>query len=63
MGEDLTSSPRQLEFVDRDFDSEDHESDYGHDFRYDHDFDFDHEPMKDFTACDKECGYCGNCDY
>ena len=23
----------------------------------------DHELMKDFTACDKECGYCGNCDY
>ena len=29
----------------------------------DHDFDYDHEPMKDLTACDKECGYCGNCDY
>lgn len=28
---------------------------------------FDHdsydEPMKDLTACDKECGYCGQCDY
>ncbi|KAM3556918.1 hypothetical protein ARSEF4850_005306 [Beauveria asiatica] len=23
----------------------------------------DHEPMKDLTACDKECGYCGECDY
>jgi hypothetical protein len=23
---------------------------------------FDKEPM-DFTACDKECGYCGKCDY
>ena len=29
----------------------------------DHDFGFDLEPMKDLTACDKECGYCGNCDY
>lgn len=29
----------------------------------DDDFDHDHEPMKDLTACDKECGYCGNCDY
>lgn len=29
----------------------------------DHDFDYDNEPMKDLTACDKECGYCGNCDY
>ncbi|KAL5382851.1 hypothetical protein PMIN02_009818 [Paraphaeosphaeria minitans] len=23
----------------------------------------DYEPMKDLTACDKECGYCGECDY
>ncbi|KAI9883329.1 MAG: hypothetical protein M1823_004900 [Watsoniomyces obsoletus] len=23
----------------------------------------DNEPMKDLTACDKECGYCGTCDY
>ena len=29
----------------------------------DHDIDYDHEPMKDFAACDQECGYCGNCDY
>ena len=29
----------------------------------DHDIDYDHEPMKDYTACDQECGYCGNCDY
>ena len=29
----------------------------------DHDFDNDHEPMKDLTAYDKECGYCGTCDY
>ena len=29
---------------------------------YDHDYD-DDGPMKDLTACDKECGYCGNCDY
>lgn len=21
------------------------------------------EPLKDLTACDKECGYCGQCDY
>lgn len=28
----------------------------------DHDFD-ESESMKDFTACDKECGYCGKCDY
>ncbi|KAI9801895.1 MAG: hypothetical protein M1833_002209 [Piccolia ochrophora] len=25
--------------------------------------DSDYEPMKDLTACDKECGYCGNCGY
>lgn len=25
--------------------------------------DSDREPMEDFTACDKECGYCGRCDY
>ena len=36
--------------------------DYDHDHD-DHDFDYEHEPMGDFTACDKECGYCGNCDY
>ena len=29
----------------------------------DHNFDNKHESMKDLTACDKECGYCGNCDY
>ena len=34
------------------------------DLDYDNDdIDYDHEPMKDFAACDKECGYCGNCDY
>lgn len=34
------------------------------DFDYDdHDIDYDHEPMKDYAACDQECGYCGNCDY
>lgn len=32
-----------------------------HDSYYD-DLDSDSE-MKDFTACDKECGYCGKCDY
>lgn len=37
-------------------------SDYDLDYKND-DFDYDHEPMKDLTACDKECGYCGNCDY
>jgi hypothetical protein len=26
-------------------------------------YDSDHEPVKDLAACDKECGYCGNCDY
>ncbi|KAF8447261.1 hypothetical protein L210DRAFT_2785863 [Boletus edulis BED1] len=24
---------------------------------------YDSESEKDFTACDKECGYCGRCDY
>ncbi|OQD86537.1 hypothetical protein PENANT_c007G00275 [Penicillium antarcticum] len=28
-----------------------------------YDYGYDYEPMKDLTACDKECGYCGNCDY
>lgn len=36
----------------------DYDLDYG-----DHDFHYVYEPMKDLTACDKECGYCGNCDY
>ena len=40
------------------------EHDYGErnyvDYNYD---DGGYEPMKDLTACDKECGYCGNCDY
>lgn len=27
---------------------------------YDHDYEVDD---RDFTACDKECGYCGRCDY
>ena len=35
------------------YDGCDHEYD-------DHDFDYESESMKDFTACDKECG---NCDY
>ncbi|KAJ5742586.1 uncharacterized protein N7511_011336 [Penicillium nucicola] len=26
-------------------------------------YDYDFEPIQDYTACDKECGYCGNCDY
>lgn len=25
--------------------------------------DFGQREMEDFTACDKECGYCGTCDY
>ena len=29
----------------------------------DHDIDYDREPMKDYAACDQECGYCGDCDY
>ncbi|KAI5459669.1 hypothetical protein BGZ63DRAFT_465138 [Mariannaea sp. PMI_226] len=37
-----------------DFDYDDH--------RYDYDYD-DRESSRDFTACDKECGYCGHCDY
>jgi len=24
---------------------------------------YDYEPMKGLTACDTECGYCGDCDY
>ena len=36
----------------------DYDFDYGN-----YDFDYDYEPMNDLTACDKECGYCGNCDY
>ncbi|KAI9150481.1 hypothetical protein HJFPF1_10248 [Paramyrothecium foliicola] len=38
--------------------------------QYDSDSSFDYDEMyyggsepKDFTACDKECGYCGHCDY
>ncbi|RDW56549.1 hypothetical protein BP6252_14099 [Coleophoma cylindrospora] len=27
------------------------------------DFNYDYKPMDDFTACDKECGYCGHCGY
>ncbi|PNH36645.1 hypothetical protein BJF96_g615 [Verticillium dahliae] len=30
--------------------------------RYDYDGS-EHDSVKDFTACDKECGYCGHCDY
>uniref|UniRef100_A0A8H7NHJ0 Uncharacterized protein n=2 Tax=Bionectria ochroleuca TaxID=29856 RepID=A0A8H7NHJ0_BIOOC len=29
----------------------------------DRDVSSSHEDVKDFTACDKECGYCGHCDY
>lgn len=51
--------------IQQDEDYDDH--DYGdHDYHDYHDNDDDadgYEPMKDFTACDKECGYCGNCDY
>ncbi|KAI0098719.1 hypothetical protein GGR51DRAFT_552449 [Nemania sp. FL0031] len=30
---------------------------------YDYDFDRDSSPGGDYAACDKECGYCGKCDY
>lgn len=33
------------------------------DFRYSYYREPSMSPMQDFTACDKECGYCGNCDY
>ncbi|KAH7205372.1 uncharacterized protein BKA55DRAFT_530727 [Fusarium redolens] len=33
---------------------------YGSD---DSDYYYGYESPKDFTACDKECGYCGHCDY
>ncbi|KAI1102067.1 hypothetical protein F4804DRAFT_314189 [Jackrogersella minutella] len=33
-----------------------------HDFDYTP-YDSDRDSMKDFTACDKECGYCGRCEY
>ena len=40
------------------------EHDYGERNYGDYNYDDDgYEPMKDLTACDKECGYCGNCDY
>ncbi|KAK4148401.1 hypothetical protein C8A00DRAFT_19760 [Chaetomidium leptoderma] len=38
--------------VDDDDGSVDYERDYS-----------DEEATKDYTACDKECGYCGRCDY
>jgi hypothetical protein len=42
-------------------DSDQDDSDYSYRDNYD---DIDaYEPMKDLTACDKECGYCGHCDY
>ncbi|KAI1364597.1 hypothetical protein F5Y08DRAFT_306368 [Xylaria arbuscula] len=38
-------------------------SDDGHD-RFEREYEYEsYSPMKDYTACDKECGYCGNCDY
>jgi hypothetical protein len=40
------------------------DSDYDRDGYSDsHDYDDYHEPLKDLSACDKECGYCGQCDY
>lgn len=45
-----------------DYDDDDLDCD-DHDIDYDHEIDSDHEPMKDYAACDQECGYCGNCDY
>ena len=48
-------------YHDDDLDDEDCDFD-DHDYD-DHDFDDERESMKDFTACDKECGYCGHCDY
>lgn len=42
-------------------------SDTHDDFEYEHDYhDYDsdeNESAKDYAACDKECGYCGHCDY
>jgi hypothetical protein len=40
------------------------DSDYDRDGYSDsHNYDDYHEPLKDLSACDKECGYCGQCDY
>lgn len=52
-GENFGFYPSDREITD-DFDYDDH--------RFDYDYD-DSGSMKDFTACDKECGYCGHCDY
>ncbi|KAF2963867.1 hypothetical protein GQX73_g9698 [Xylaria multiplex] len=40
-----------------DDDSENYENDHYYGSNW------ENEQMKDYTACDKECGYCGNCDY
>ena len=36
---------------------------YGRGYDSDDYNDYNHDANQDFTACDKECGYCGNCDY
>lgn len=43
------------------------DNDLDFDYRSDDDFDVDYRHRSDndldFAACDKECGYCGHCDY
>ncbi|ORY58765.1 uncharacterized protein BCR38DRAFT_460639 [Pseudomassariella vexata] len=53
--EDLTAQSLEVDPWADDYD--DDEGAYGSD-----NFDYE-QPMGDFTACDKECGYCGKCDY
>ncbi|KAM7191214.1 hypothetical protein V8F20_009392 [Naviculisporaceae sp. PSN 640] len=46
----------------RDVDEDDY-GNYNDDFSYSYDREYySSSPQQDFTACDKECGYCGHCD-
>ncbi|KAI0521405.1 hypothetical protein F5B22DRAFT_596742 [Xylaria bambusicola] len=46
------------QFIEEEYLTDDERDRYGRESEYE-----SYSPMKDYTACDKECGYCGNCDY
>ncbi|KAI1121200.1 hypothetical protein F5Y10DRAFT_256769 [Nemania abortiva] len=39
------------------------DDDDGYDYGRSDDYDYESSGPKDYAACDKECGYCGKCDY
>lgn len=63
--EELETSGKARDEFDNDHkDVDDSSRYYNHSSDYDSYYDSDgHSDMKDFAACDQECGYCVQCDY